>query len=110
MSNIGGFFVHLYVIGFSHGVVKVGWTSKPHDRITYHTKNCNNYDRRVVAYWISDECDDARELERGLISWCRMYEVDHGCRSKEYFKLPFDAVVTRAQTLTLNRSTPLGAT
>lgn len=91
--------MHLYVIGFSHGVVKVGYSSKPHDRITYHTKNCRNHDRYVVDKWMSEPGEGSRLLEKLLLDWCRIHEIDHERRSAEYFKLPFDAVVSQARHL-----------
>jgi hypothetical protein len=61
---------HLYVIEFSTGLVKVGRTEIPKNRLTTHAKNAKAHGVDVARSWVSDRHAGHSISERQLIRFC----------------------------------------
>lgn len=92
---------HLYVIEFASGVVKVGKSADPKERIARHTLLARAHGGDVVRTWVSPEHYRSGESERELIDFCaRSGEPVAG---REYFRVPFDDARTWASLVAANR-------
>ncbi len=63
---------HLYVVKFSDGVVKVGYTGNLKARLRAHRTDARSRGARATHYWASEEYGRqlAQQGERALIAWC----------------------------------------
>jgi len=90
----------VYVVEFTSGVIKVGKTADPAQRIANHTHLARVHGGDVRRSWISEEHYFCGRTERELIEYCtRVGELVAG---REYFRADFRAVRTRASLLVVN--------
>lgn len=96
---------HLYVVQFISGVVKVGRSERPDRRIAQHAAMARVHGGGVQRSWTSAEHYCTATTERELIEYCgRNGQLIAG---REYFKVPFDLVRSRASLLAANRLSPV---
>jgi hypothetical protein len=57
----------VYVIQFSSGVVKVGYTRNPAQRLKQHADAAKRHGGGIAKYWVSQPHAQANENERCLI-------------------------------------------
>lgn len=92
---------YVYVLEFSNGTVKVGYTKNPRQRLTGLVKESARYGQTMTRHWVSVPHWNAWENEKVLIEFCasRFSEViDSG--SGEYFaEGDFDDVINFSNTL-----------
>jgi hypothetical protein len=75
---------HVYVVEFTSGVVKVGKSTRPTDRLASHAKYAQIHGGDIRQSWISERHHGCSDTERKLIDLCKMRgEVVFG---KEYFR------------------------
>ena len=88
---------HLYVFGFSNGVVKVGVTSKPWQRRQSLKMSGRFLDATITAEWFSEELDGIKAIERDVIRFCeRQGLTAHG---REWFTgVSYEDVVAYCQS------------
>jgi hypothetical protein len=93
---------------FSNDVVKVGYTSRPTERMRVHVRAARQMGGQVAQSWVSAPHANARENERRLIAFCAAKAPrTTGALSGEYFaginfrdvfafasSLPFDPVAS----------------
>lgn len=95
---------YIYVIAFSEGTVKVGFTTNPAKRLPYYRHAAACFGFTVVETWVSTPHLKARANERALIAWCAAHAVE--TRNSEYFVgLGPAQVITFADTLPMARHT-----
>lgn len=85
----------LYVVEFDQGTIKVGFASKPAERIRGHLFQSSKFRIGILRHWVSESSATAFLHEQALITWCsdRAKEV-HG---KEWFTgLDFEDVKAAA--------------
>lgn len=91
----------IYVVEYSFDAVKVGYTSRPRQRLYAHDLAARQLGIQVTRLWLSEPHENARMNEKRLIRFCaehsqRTTGSDHG----EYFSsLPFEAVCNFANSL-----------
>jgi len=88
----------IYVLGFSDGLVKVGFTGNPDSRIHTHRVAASRDDVEIVDRWTSEPHENAGENEQALIAFCD----GRGTliRGREWFAgVSFSDVVRHAATL-----------
>lgn len=91
---------YIYVIGFDNGLIKVGRTSRPQQRITSHKGNVYNISRaEIINQWVSVEHTNPDENERKLISFCEVKSKKTGKRSEWFNNVNFADVVSYAEGL-----------
>jgi len=89
---------HLYLVGFSTGIVKVGMTAQPRRRIRDHIHRAAPYGVDVLNVWLSNECDNCGKLEQRLLQSLKgrwFSPVGH-----EYFRVDFAEAVATACRIT----------
>lgn len=91
---------YIYVIEFDSGLIKVGRTSRPQQRITSHKGNVYNISRaEIINQWVSCEHTNPGENERKLISYCEVKSKKTGKRSEWFNNVNFADVVSYAEGL-----------
>jgi hypothetical protein len=95
---------HVYVIEFDGGLIKVGRTSYPDQRIKTHESTvCNFTKKKIVNKWISSKHGNAKENELKMISFCSSTGESTG--SREWFKgVSFFDVVAFSESLIFDKS------
>ncbi len=90
VPSAGTDYAHLYLIEFSTGVVKVGRTISPKERLATHTRSARIHGVDVLRSWVSERHHGCVGTERQLIDLCGRL----GARVEaEYFRgVPFDKV------------------
>lgn len=89
---------YVYVVHFNVGVIKVGMTRKPTDRIGRYRSSLSPFGITIADLWFSEPHGQAEDNERLLLSFCR--ERSGQTRQREYFTgVDFKQVVTFADTL-----------
>jgi hypothetical protein len=61
---------HVYVLAFDSGLIKVGRTTKPQQRINAHLDNAQVHRATPLAVWLSVPHANAKANEDALISYC----------------------------------------
>lgn len=61
---------HVYAIRFSIGVVKVGATSNPVQRMETYRRDCARYGVEIVGAWLSGRLVDPFGAEDRALRWC----------------------------------------
>ncbi|GAA0935940.1 MULTISPECIES: GIY-YIG nuclease family protein [Actinocorallia] len=90
---------HIYVIEFSEGTTKVGFSTKPERRLNQHASGVAGFGIRIAQSWVSEAFDSAHQAEMVLISWCALNCAGH--RRSEYFTgIDFTGAVEWAKGLT----------
>jgi hypothetical protein len=91
---------HIYVIGFTSGVVKVGKTANPKHRLANHAMLATVHAVGVAHAWMSRRIFYVSAAERELIAFCaRTGELAAG---REYFRVQFSEVRNRADLVAAN--------
>jgi len=88
-------FSTLYVVEFDQGTIKVGYASRPADRIQGHVYQAAHFRIGVLRHWVSETSTTAFLHEKALINWCAARAKEaHG---KEWFTgLTFEEVKAAA--------------
>jgi GntR family transcriptional regulator len=85
-------------VGFNVGVIKVGFTRKPTDRIGRYRSSLSPFGITIADLWFSEPHGQAEDNERLLLSFCRARAEQ--VRKGEYFTgIHFKDVVAFADTL-----------
>lgn len=74
---------YVYIVQMDNGVIKVGKTSNPSERIATHAKNAAPHGSTIIRLWLSVAHLDSAEVEKELIR-----QASHACSSvirSEYF-------------------------
>lgn len=83
---------HVYVIELSNGIIKVGKTANPIERISEHATAAAPYDFKIVRLWLSIAHRNPAEVEKLLVAYGRRSRSRRV--REEYFKdLDFAKVV-----------------
>jgi hypothetical protein len=90
----------VYVVEFTSGVVKVGKTANPVQRIANHAHFARIHGGNVRRSWTSEEHYCCGSTERELIEYCA--QVGELVAGREYFRADFHDVRTRASILVVN--------
>lgn len=93
----------VYVVGFSNGRVKVGYTETPMRRLTEHRADARRFGIDVVDVWVSPEHWGARLNERLLIRGCSEIASEG---MGEYFSMSFSTAVEIASALDFDGDEP----
>ena len=89
---------YIYVVHFNVGVIKVGFTRKPTDRIVKYRSTLSPFGITIADLWFSDPHGQAEDNESLLLSFCRAQAQQ--VRKREYFTgIDFKQVVAFANTL-----------
>ncbi|WP_157978659.1 MULTISPECIES: GIY-YIG nuclease family protein [Nocardia] len=92
-------FGYVYALEFSTGVVKVGSTTNPYQRVKTHMGNAGPFNVSIDALWLSKFHDNYKSNEKWILG--ALGSPSHGC---EYFTgVRFDAVVAMAETALVYR-------
>ncbi len=95
---------HIYLIEFSDGTFKVGFSATPGKRLGKHKETAWCFGISISRAWISEPHLEAKANERALIAWCTKRAA--AIRGVEYFTgLRFSALRAYAATLTMERHT-----
>lgn len=90
---------HIYLIEFSEGTTKVGFSTKPEKRLSQHASGVAGFGIGITRSWVSEAFDSASTAESVLISWCALNCAKH--RKSEYFTgIDFTDAVEWAKGLT----------
>jgi GntR family transcriptional regulator len=89
---------YIYVVHFNVGVIKVGFTRKPTDRIGRYRSNLSPFGIAIVDMWLSEPHGQAEDNERLLLDFCRARAEDVS-RGEYFTGIGFREVVTFASTL-----------
>lgn len=92
----------VYVLQFSSGVVKVGYTANPAQRLKQHADTAQQHGGDITKHWVSQPHAQANENERRLIAFCadRAPRVTGNEKAGEYFTgLDFEEVLAYAKSL-----------
>jgi hypothetical protein len=93
---------HVYVVEFESGLVKVGHTGNPKNRLKSYAKDGSTYGNAVARTWVSPPHFKSMRNETRLIKFCEERGVLAGGR--EYFTgVPFDEVQAYAASLKFER-------
>ena len=85
MSNIEtGLEAHIYVVEFSDGRLKVGFTRNPESRLKQLKGDAASAGVEVAQTWTSPSHVEAAENEKALIEWCS--KTSQARYKREYFK------------------------
>lgn len=95
------FMSYVYAIKFSCGLVKVGRTHKPKERISTHASTVRNVSgSEIIKRWVSQPHTNNSENEEKLIRFCSSISDPARSSGREWFNgCNFDAVITYAETL-----------
>jgi predicted GIY-YIG superfamily endonuclease len=74
---------HTYIVEFSDGSIKAGYSAKPYNRIAQHAGNAACFGLTVVQQWVSRPHREAKENEESILAWCRSRATS--VRKAEYF-------------------------
>lgn len=89
---------YIYVVHFNVGVIKVGFTRKPTDRIVKYRSTLSPFGITIADLWFSEPHGQAEDNESLLLSFCRAQAEQ--VRKREYFTgIDFRQVVAFADTL-----------
>jgi hypothetical protein len=89
---------YVYVLTFSTGIIKVGYTGNPRLRLTAYRTSLSPFGISIVDYWFSDPHSEAATGEAELLDFCR--RQGRPVNGGEYFThIDFRAVVSFARTL-----------
>lgn len=88
--------VYLYVIEFNDGVVKVGQTVRPAERLAEHERDAKAIGCTTRQRWLSFPYMSSRH-EQMLIAYCKVNWPR--VQGLEFFDAPFDEVVEFATEL-----------
>lgn len=73
----------LYVVEFDQGTIKIGYASRPAERIQGHIYQAAHFRIGVLRHWVSESSSTAFLHEKALIRWCtEKAKETHG---KEWF-------------------------
>jgi hypothetical protein len=89
---------HVYVTGFSDGLVKVGQSVDPWRRVSQHARDAISRGSEMLTHWISPPHTCWSHSERLLINFCSL-RSGAPARGHEYFAADFNKVVGYAQGL-----------
>ena len=87
----------LYVVEFTFGVIKVGRTVDPRNRIQRHIKDATRFGGTVSKFWLSSAHPEWKVNEGQLIVWS--YSRGRQTFGEYFADLGFDAAVTYAAAL-----------
>lgn len=94
---------HLYVIGYSSGTIKVGYSRVPGTRIGTHAAEAIRHGVEVTSVWVSESHGEFVANEEALKTWC-----DSACSGRlgaEYFTgISTASAVEVARSLTGTRA------
>ncbi len=99
---------YVYVIRFDTGVVKVGQTLNPGNRLPDHRADAAAFGVTVTDFWISPSHINFRDNETRLINAC--VQVSRRSRVEYFHNLAFDQAVGFATELTFHSSRPSEST
>lgn len=89
---------HVYIVEFSDGTVKVGYSARPTPRIRQHQDNAACFGIAIARHWVSAPHFGARKNELKLIAWGLVHA--EAVRKKEYFAgIDYAAIQAYAETL-----------
>ena len=88
---------YVYILEFSSGRVKVGFTTNLKARLSNHATTAKAYGASISRTWMSPHHEEARTNEKLMLAMCRA--TDGVEAEGEYFAgLSWDAVVAYAET------------
>lgn len=64
---------HTYLVEFSNGTIKAGYTANPTGRMSHHRRNAACFDITITREWISEPHLEARNNELELLAWGRRH-------------------------------------
>ncbi|MEU0818998.1 GntR family transcriptional regulator [Streptomyces mirabilis] len=89
---------YIYVVHFNVGVIKVGFTRKPTDRIIRYRSTLSPFGITIADLWFSEPHEQAEDNESSLLGFCRSQAEQ--VRKREYFTgIDFRQVVAFAAKL-----------
>lgn len=89
---------HVYVLQFSDGTVKPGFSTSPESRLRSHRNAAACFGFCIERLWVSPDHHDAAENELALLAEAR--RTASAVRKAEYFTgLDFDALVEFAREM-----------
>jgi hypothetical protein len=92
----------VYVVAFDSGLLKVGQTARPVQRIASHASAAATHGVTLTSTWLSGPHANTTENERALITYCRERAATQ--HRFEYFGgLDFDEIVAVAEKLEYRR-------
>lgn len=95
---------YIYLVEFSDGTVKAGFSTKPSKRLVSHRDNAACFGIAVINTWVSQPHLGAQENERRLLGWCTGAATK--VRGAEYFLgVSFVDAVRYADRLRMPRHT-----
>lgn len=95
---------HIYIVEFSEGTVKVGFSTTPGKRMRQHAGHAAAFGISIARSWTSHPHLEAKVNERALIAWCSGRA--RVTRKSEYFAgLDYAELATFAGSLPMNRHT-----
>lgn len=107
-GTIKGMEGHVYVVGFESGVVKVGHTGNPRNRLAGYKKDGVIHNNPVTQTWLSPPHLGSWQNETLLIAFCSASgQLATGGERGEYFTgVDFTSVVEYAETLPFRHFDP----
>ena len=88
----------IYVVEFSTGILKVGFSNEPNQRIAAHRVESRRFRADVLRTWVSPAHEGGKANEHALIAWCSRSGINE--TGNEYFRdVEFDDVVAYAKSL-----------
>jgi DNA-binding GntR family transcriptional regulator len=95
MSPLGSF---IYVVHFEGGVIKVGFTARPAQRIQRYRSSLSPFGITIADLWLSAPHKKAEDSEKLLLRFCRA-QSGQGDRGEYFNGIDFAQVVAFAGTL-----------
>ncbi|MEN6544521.1 MAG: hypothetical protein ABFE07_00595 [Armatimonadia bacterium] len=91
---------YIYILELSTGLVKVGKTRSPRDRIKSHLDSAARFGASITNFWISDQHDNFSDNEAALIA--ALGNPVHGA---EFFRVTYPDAKAIATSLDFHRLT-----
>lgn len=86
---------HIYVVGFSNGLIKVGRSENIRSRMKAHFDQAAVHGSQLTSAWVSPARDYLQDVERELVDWCK--QRGQRAAGREYFRgLGFEEVAAFA--------------
>lgn len=108
LSQIGETGDAIYVIEFDSGILKVGFASKPRQRLETHDRAVRQMGGFITRAWVSPAHANARGNERALIKHCaeRSARVTGAAQGEYFTDLRYEEVRTFAASLEMTPEQP----
>jgi hypothetical protein len=92
---------YVYIIEFDGGLVKVGRTNNPKNRIAAHAGNVRSVSGyKIINHWVSVKHSNYSENEANLINFCSAkFDKNEGSGREWFVGCDFDSIVSYAKCL-----------